>query len=126
MSFESALREELQTISGLSGKIFPINAPEQTLAPYIAYLSSEGTFDKTLTGFLNTREVACELNIIGATYPEMKSLEQQVLTKLKTFPLRTIGTSNVYIQEIILQEPVEMYEAELRMYRCNIEFTITY
>ena len=42
MDFEQALTYELQAITGLSGKVFPQKAEENTKPPFVVYISSEG------------------------------------------------------------------------------------
>jgi hypothetical protein len=124
VSFETALRDELFTIPELAGKVHPLNAPEGTKAPYLVYLSSEGLQDKTLQGYLATKEVSCELNILHSSYANLKALTANVLTVLRSFQSRTIGTNGPYIQDITYEEPVELYEELIKQYRCNINIQV--
>lgn len=122
MSFEVALRQELLSIIS---KIYPLTAPEGTLVPYLIYTSSEGTYDKDLNGFLDSKEVSCELDIIDSSYSGMKSISKQVVDKLKSFEQRTVGTNGLYIQEFTFDDDSpELYENEVNMYRKIISFRV--
>ena len=124
MSFETGLREELMEISGLSNKVFPLIAPEGTDSPYLVYRSSEGVNDKTLTGFLASKSVSGEVDVVCSSYGEMKQITSGVIQHLQSFVGRTIGTSGILVKDIMVGEPLEMYETQVNMFRCNIEFTV--
>lgn len=124
MNFEQALTAELEQIEGLMDKVFPLNAEEGTKAPYLIYFGSEGLEDKTLDGYLDSKEVDCELNIMQYSYSGLKYLTKQILSKLKSFQSRTIGEQGPFIQSVSYQKPVEIYEKEVDLYRCVIEITV--
>jgi len=124
MTFEEALRYELTQIAELQDKVFPANAPEGTLPPYVIYLSQDGREIKCLDGFTGAKELNYEINIIQKTYFGLKTLSSQVLAKLKSFALRNIGDNGPYIQDITITGPVEMYESEIEAYRAYYEIKI--
>lgn len=126
MNFEEALRDELSSINSLSEKVFPLNADEGTQAPYIIYVSSEGIQQKTFEGFLNTKEISCEINILHNSYPEMKELTKVVLLKVISFQGRTIGNEGPYVQNLNYQSPVEIYEKEVKLYRSVIDIKVRF
>ncbi|RSD21075.1 DUF3168 domain-containing protein [Mesobacillus subterraneus] len=121
MDFEEALTAELTMIEGLANKVFPLNAKEGTLPPYIVYLSSEGLQDKTFDGYLLFKEVECEINILHSTYREMKDLTKVVLGKILSFQGRTIGEGGPRIQNLSYEKPFELYEKEIKQYRSVID-----
>ncbi|WP_080833208.1 tail completion protein gp17 [Cohnella massiliensis] len=126
MSFEPALVQELKTITALENRIYPLTAPEATASsgvPYLIYASSEGLRDKTLGGHLESKEVRAELNIIAKKYSDMKAITKQAVALLVGFEGRAIGTDGPFIQEIIYQSPVEIYENQPDLYRCVVEFS---
>lgn len=127
MSFEPALAQELKTIPELQNRVYPLDAPEANAeqgVPYLIYASSEGLRDKTLSGYLESKEVRGELNIIARRYGDMKAITKQVVAILMSFEGRQIGTNGPYISEITYQAPVELYEPQPDLYRCMIEFTV--
>lgn len=126
MTFEEALRAELSSISGLSNKVFPLHAKEGITTPYIIYVSSEGIPDKTFEGYLDSKEVECEINIIHNSYSSMKSLTKSVLDKIRSFQGRYIGGYGPLIQNVSYEKPVELYENEVSLYRCLIDIKVRY
>lgn len=121
MYFEEALRAELDTIEELTNKVFPLTAPEGTEAPYIIYVSSEGIQDKSLQGYLSSKEVPCEINILVDDYLSLKELTTTVLAKILSFQGHKIG--DFFIQDVSYEKPVEIYEQEVDLYRSVIDFT---
>lgn len=109
MSFEKALREELEK---LIPNVFPLYAPEGTAPPYCVYVSSYGEKDLALEGYLNTREVDVTIHIVGSTYSDMKTYTNIVLDKLITFQGMTMGTDRIAIQSIHYRKPQEMTEPD--------------
>lgn len=127
MTFEEALRTELINITTLNNKVYPLNAPEGTVAPYIVYKSSEGLNDKSLNGFLESKEVSCELDVIHNSYANMKTLAKLIMDKLKSFEERTIGTAGPHIEELTFDDDCpELYESEINQYRKTINFKVSF
>ncbi len=130
MDFEDALTAELVQISGLSDKVFPLVAkakkrtpnPNPINIPYVAYKSSEGLREKTFDGYQPFKRVECELNIIHKSYSEMKNITRLVLAKVLNFQSRVIGTGGPYIQNVVYQSSIELYEEKPDLYRCVIDF----
>jgi hypothetical protein len=133
MNFEESITYELQTVSGLTNKVFPLVArsksPEQNPslidAPYVAYISSEGVQTKSFEGFLNYRTIDIEISVVHKSYSQMKALTKLVLAKLVSMEMRQIGTGGLYVQALTYARPVELYEAEVDLYRSVIECEFT-
>lgn len=126
VDFEPALVQELKTITALENRIYPLTAPEATASggvPYLIYSSSEGLRDKTLGGHLESKEVRAELNIIAKRYSDMKAITKQVIAILLSFEGRQIGSGGPFIDELVYQSPVEIYENQPNLYRCVVEFS---
>lgn len=123
MSFEEALVAEL-AVGDLANKAFMLNAPEGTKAPYVICIAGDGLPDLTMEGYQATKWVNSEVNVIHATAKQLKALVPIVLTKLRSFQGRTIGTGGPFINLITHEEPVELYEPEAKLYRCHIRFKV--
>lgn len=127
MDFEQALRAELIAIPGLDTKVFPVNAPEVTAAPYATYESSDLAEIKTHEGFSDTGTLECTVDVFGNTYGEMKTVSRATKEKIKTFLGRTMGTGGPYIQNLTFDDLLpEMYEPNVDLYRKSITFTVFY
>lgn len=123
--FEQALVAELGSLPGMTGKVFPLDATEGQTPPFIVYLSSYGERVKTLNGYLQTKEIPIEVNILSSTYTGIKPLIPAAIEKLISFVGRVIGTSGPYVQEVSYDSPTELYEEEPKWYRCIITARIT-
>jgi len=126
--FEQALRAEIvAAIPALGGRVYPLFAPEATKhngVPYLIYASSEGLRDKSLGGYLKSKEVRAELNIIAKSYSDMKAITKQVIALLIGFEGRQIGTDGPFIEEVTYQMPMEFYESQPDLRRCLVEFSV--
>jgi hypothetical protein len=135
MSFEKALGDELITTSsdlkevtdnGILEKVFPIYAPEGTIAPFIIFVSSEGVQDKSFQGYLTSKEVDCEIYIVHNSYSGMKALTKEVLAKILSFQGRAIGDNGPFIQDVTYEKPIEKYENEVKLYRSAFDMKVRF
>jgi hypothetical protein len=124
MNFEEALQYELDTITGLDGKVFPFGTSEGVKPPFVIYVSSEGVEDKTLDGYLNSKEIECEIHVINSRYGTMKALTKEVLSKLQTFYGRSIGVDGPFIRSLSYEKPTEVHEKEVGFYRSSFDIRV--
>lgn len=125
MFIEECLKTELVTITELNNKVFPLDAYEGISYPYLTYQASGGENLRTLEGnYNNTYNSRLDIDLYCDTYPNLKSLTNTVMAKLKGMWNKTIGT--IYIQAIRVNEPIELYEHEIDCYRSSIEIEIFY
>jgi hypothetical protein len=127
MNFEEGLVYELQSISGLEGKVFPLNATEGTNPPFVIYVSSEGEQLKSLDGTIeDLSDVTCEIHVVAETYEKLKSLLKAVIDKLQSFFGRPIGVDGVSIKSFSMTEPIEGSDEELDYKRSSFEIRVRY
>lgn len=124
LNFEESLYYELQTITDLNNKVYPLNAPEDSNAPFAVYLSEEGKRDETLDGYLNSMEIRCDINILHNTYGELKNVTGQVINKCISFIGRKIGVNGPLVQNVTYDKSIEVYEADLLLYRALITISV--
>lgn len=125
MSLEQALMEEIHSISELNNNVFPLKAPEGYTTPYAVFVSSEGVNDKILSGFLSSKTVELELNVICDTYSQMKQLNSEVVQHLQSFVNREIGvTAPIFVQDVSLENPLEFWDTQVLKYKGVIEFKL--
>lgn len=122
---EKALKNELNKIPEIANKIFPTNAPEGQKPPYVVYQTRKN-YLKTFEGITNDKEGNVLLNILCNSYSEMKDLTKKIEDIIKTFPLRSIGTEGLYVQDLTFEDITETYENELKLQRGIIPFKICY
>lgn len=121
MDFEQALRAELVPLSNLANKVFPLFAPEGTTPPFIVYQKIRTDYVKTLDGTQTKRDGWYEFDILAPTYSELQTQYTQLVTKLKTFTGRTIGTNGPFIENVTIENAVELYENQVDWHRMNME-----
>ena len=122
---EKALRYELNKVSELENKIFPMNAPEGKKPPYLVYITRKKPL-KDLDGVTEDRECYLILNILCSSYLEMKDITKKIEDIIIKFPLKSIGKENLYIQDIDITDISESYEEQLKLHRGIITFTVYY
>ena len=124
MNFEEALTYELETITELDEKVFPVSAAEGIRAPFLIYVSSEGVQDNTLDGYLTSKEVECEIHVVHNSYKKMKDLTREVISKLQTFYGRSIGIDGVFIKSLTYDKPTEVSEKEFGFHRSSFDIRV--
>lgn len=124
---ETALRYEINTnIPELKDKIYPTNAPEGATGPYLVYARINTNTLKTLEGYTNKESISYMFSIMAVKYSDMARIRKQVTDLLKGMLQRVIGTQNIYIEDIDINNIDEQYEHELGVNRGIIDFTIYY
>lgn len=122
---EKALRYELNKVSELENKIFPMNAPEGKKPPYLVYITRKKPL-KDLDGITEDKECYLILNILCSSYSQMKDITKKIEDIIIKFPLKIIGEENLYIQDIDITDISESYEEQLKLHRGIITFTVYY
>lgn len=112
---ETQVAAAIETVAGLAGKVYPLNAPERETLPYVVYVPSGTTEDDSLTGWLGSYDTEMEINVLHRSYKGMKTTAKAVVEALKKLP----GAA-VHIRE----EQPEIYEEEIGAYRKIIDLTL--
>lgn len=124
---EQALRHELiKAIPELNNSIYPTNAPEGVLKPYLVYARINTKTLKTLEGVTDKENISYMFSIMATKYSDMVRIRKQVTDLLKDMAQRTIGTQNIFIEDIDINNIDEQYEHQLGVNRGIIDFTIYY
>lgn len=124
MNFEEALVYELETISGLTNRVFPQTTKEGTEPPFVVYTSSEGEEIMTLDGGTGIYELTAEINVVGKNYDEMKVYTKAVLDKATSFYGRKIGVDGPNILSLSYGEPVESFDESMEYHRSSVELRV--
>lgn len=125
MDLEEALSLEFETIPQIQGKVFPLFTGEGIDPPFLIYIPSEGTPERTLNEFTGMKVVECQIHVVGGSYEEMKTILKEVMTKIISFRGRVIGASGgPFIHTLRYEQPEEMFEGETWIYRASFEMTI--
>lgn len=126
MDFEQALRAELITLTNLNNKVFPVFAPEQTPTPFVVYQKTDVELLKTMDGTSKTRIGHYDIDIVAGNYTALQDLILLVKNKLIGFQSRVIGASGPYIQSVIIDHVLELYEEAPKLVRANFSVRFYY
>lgn len=126
MDFEQALCYELQTINGLTGKVFPNQTEENTQPPFVVYVSSDGEKIMTLGGPTNMTELNCEIHVVAESYEQLKSLTKAVLDRIRSFFQRPIGQNGPTIKSVSNVEPIEGVDNNLNYHKSSFTIKVRY
>jgi hypothetical protein len=126
MDFEQALVYELNTITGLSGKVFPHMAEENTLAPFVIYISSDGEKIMTLGGPTNLTELTCEIHVVADSYEQLKSLTKAVIDRIRSFFQRAIGQNGPIIKSVSHVEPIEDMDTASNFHKSSFDIRVRF
>lgn len=126
MSIEKALKVELSAVSGLSGKVFPLIAPEGFAGYYCVYELNNTDRVMTVSSFDGLVESNFSIAVYHETYSQAKDLMDLVVAKVKTFLLRNIGTNGPFCQSVQIENEVEFYDEGSQKFQTQIDILISY
>ena len=121
VDFEQGLRAELQSITGLNKKVFPMTVPEGTKPSFVIYNKSNTDIVKTLDGVSKSMSGVYDIDILSDSYAQLQTLFQAVKDKISTFVGRRIGNNSVIVQNVTFENLVELFEREVKWYRISME-----
>lgn len=126
MNFEQALRAELVTLSGLSNKVFPLNAPEGTATPFVVYAKANTDYIKSMDGTQLIRQGRYDIDVLAQTYSALQDQIVAIKNKILSFEGRIIGTGGPFVQSVQILNLIEMYENQVQFYRGSFEIIFYY
>lgn len=123
---EDDLYTDLETITGLSGKIYALRAGKSVIVPYAIYHRISTQRDQTLMGFVGNAEVAFQLDIYHSTRAAMLTVKANIIARLKTYNQLMIGSTFIQSVEILNEmEDIEELNDNLK-FKGIVEFSIYY
>ena len=126
MNFEKAMVIELNTVTSLSGKCFPLIAPKGSLAPFLVYRKTSIDHVKTLNGFSGKSKSTYEIFLLAQSYDDLQDMTDALTDKLKSFLGRVIGTGGPAIEDIGIKHNGDGYAIEAELYRADLTIDIKY
>lgn len=126
MNFEQALVAELNSVSGLPGKCFPLVSPKGTAGTFLVYRKQKMEHVKTLGGFLGKCSANYEIILVAKLYDDLQDLTDAVTDKFKSFLGRSIGTAGPLIENISINHNGDTYAVDAELYRADLAIEIKY
>jgi len=123
---EEALRYEImQAVSELTDEIYPTNAPETCIKPYLVYTRIKTDKTKTLEGYANLQALSFMFSIHATKYKDMTAIRGKVENLLLGMPKRSIGKDEeIPIEDVDINNITETWEPNLKVNRGIVDFTI--
>ena len=120
---EDDLYANLDTITGIVGKVYAVRASNSATLPYAVYNRISTQREQTLTSFGNA-EIAFQLDIYHSTRAAMLTIKAAVITRLKTYNVLQVGNTFVQSIEILNEmEDVEELNGVLK-FKGIVEFSL--
>jgi hypothetical protein len=127
MYIQEAICSELSAVTGLTNKVFPIEAQQGLTTPYCIYKVIDGERMRTLSAHDGLIRSVYQLDLFHTSYTSLLSLRRLVMTELRTWEQTNLASTGPYIQECsVIDEPVETFDDDTQLYQSTIEFTISY
>ena len=126
MDLGESLKIEFESIAALNGKVYPVMAPQKTVAPYLTYEHGKTDRNTELLGTANLLESQYQIEIYHSSYLNLMVLKKLVLTKINSFNLRNLAMTGPYCQQLEIINDFETYENLVFLYKGIIEFDINY
>ena len=123
---EEALRYEImQAVPELTDEIYPTNAPETCIKPYLVYTRIKTDKTKTLEGYANLQALSFMFSIHATKYKDMTAIRGKVENLLLGMPKRSIGKDEeIPIEDVDINNITETWEPNLKVNRGIVDFTI--
>jgi hypothetical protein len=113
MSIEQQLATTLSAL--VSGRIYPLTAPDSPVTPYIVYHNIANTPENTLADGVPINNSRIQVDCYDKTYSAVKTLAASVISSMSVAPFTNIATLNQ-----------DIYEAEVKLFRVQQDFSIWY
>ena len=106
------------SIARIAGRVYAIQAPQKTAAPYLVYLVVNDDRDYTHQGFSGLCETMLQVDCYAATYAEAWLLAAEVTVALEAWP----GSDD--IQALFRITARDLPEEESKVHHVVLEFRI--
>lgn len=126
LDMESALKIEIESISGLLNKVSPSSIKQETTAPYLIYELTKTDRTQFITGSFGLKEAGYELDVYHTTNSNLKALMKLIDAKIESFNQKNLATSGPYCQQAIIENEFATYESEIKLYKGIIEIILFY
>lgn len=110
-----AVEGDLKTLLGtlVSGRCFPLVAPDGTPVPYIVYSVVSNVPQVSLDGPIGTENRRTQFDLYDATYGGVKALESTVKSTMAASSIVNVPLSTM-----------DLHEPETNLFRVTMDFSI--
>lgn len=110
---EQTLTSTLSALAG--GRMYPLVAPDSPVTSYIVYQNIANSPENTLADGVPINNTRMQIDCYDKTYAGVKALAAAVVTAMSGASFTNLLTMNQ-----------DLYEAEVKLYRVQMDFSIWY
>jgi hypothetical protein len=110
-----AVEGDIQTLLAalVSGRCYPLVAPELVVKPYIVYSVISNVPSVSLDGPTDTEQRRIQVDVWGETYASVKGLEVTIKSTMAGSSIVNIPLSTM-----------DLYESETKLFRISMDFSV--
>lgn len=116
MHVDEIAKSTLESIPGLSGRIFPVEALKNAKAPFVFYISEAETEEDALDGPTGLFTAEIEVHCVAASYGALMGLCRSVRNKLRSLTGTTHGGTLIERAVVRVASP-DLKEKEVNLFR---------
>lgn len=124
-SVEEAISSRLQTIAGMSGKVYPVEAMKNAAAPFLFYEFQGLEAEETLAGDCDLLSCEAVIHAVGESYGSMRTLFERAANTIRAMTGADIGRIHVERAHVRQTSP-DIRENEVNLYRRALAAEINY
>jgi hypothetical protein len=122
---EMALYALLNDVPAITGRVFPVTAPEACTAPYATYEKTGGGPYEIMTGWVRLQTADFTIDVFAKTYAVAKTIAASVTAKLQALQFTAFG--GVAFQSVSFDEDSpETFDSIEDLYTKTINITIIF
>ena len=104
------------TLTGLvSGRVYPMTAPDSPVAPFIIYQNITNSPENTLSDGIPINNTRMQIDAYAKTYADVKILAASIQSTMQSASFTNILSTNQ-----------DLYEQEVKLYRVQMDYSIWY
>lgn len=96
----------------VSGRIYPLTAPQNVVKPYITYQVINGNNNQCFSGGIYQKDIRFQIDCWSTSYSNVKAISESVVNSLIGFK----SSNNINV--------MDSYESETLLYRQIIDFNL--
>lgn len=125
MSPDTVIVAALETVEALAGKVFPLEAPKNTAAPFVIYLRGSAEEAQSLDGGVGLYRALFEINVVAGSYAQLSTAGDAARAAL--LGLWDSESGGYRIERVTVeQSSPDLWESEVQLYRRSYNLNINY
>jgi hypothetical protein len=110
-----AIEGDIQTILAalVSGRAYPMVAPDPVTKPYIVYQIISDVMENTLKGYAGKSNKRVQVDVYHTSYGAVKTLMESIRSAMAASAIKNLHLSTQ-----------DLYESEVQLYRISMDYSV--